>query len=156
MQIAKTNNRNALVNGQQTLYAIVVANAGPNAVTGANVIDNLPATLINGMWMCVPAQSTATCPSPSAGTGNLNVLVDLGVNQFLRFDLLAEVNGAVGAFVTNTATVSTPAGTTALNTGNDSATDQDPIVPEGMFANGFENSSTALTVPMAREALEKD
>ncbi len=156
LQIAKTNNRNALVNGQQTLYAIVVANAGPNAVTGANVIDNLPATLINGMWMCVPAQSTATCPSPSAGTGNLNVLVDLGVNQFLRFDLLAEVNGAVGAFVTNTATVSTPAGTTALNTGNDSATDQDPIVPEGMFANGFENSSTALTVPMAREALEKD
>lgn len=156
LQIAKTNHRNFLVNGQQTLYAIVIANAGPNAVTGATVADNLPSTLINASWMCVPAQSSATCPSPSAGSGNLNVSVNLGVNQFLRFDLLAEVSGAVGAFVTNTATVSTPVGTTALNPSNDSGTDQDPIVLEGIFGNGFENSTTVLTVPMAKEALDKD
>ncbi|MBK8285973.1 MAG: DUF11 domain-containing protein [Ahniella sp.] len=155
LQIAKTNNRDSLLVGEQTLYAIVVANAGPNAVTGANVVDNLPSTLINGSWMCVQAQSNATCPSPGAGTGNLDVMVNLGVNQFLRFDLLAEVNGAIGAFVTNTATVSTPAGTTALNPGNDSGTDQDAIVPEGIFANGFENSATVLTVPKAKEALEE-
>ena len=156
LQIAKTNHRNFLVNGQQTLYAVVVANAGPNAVTGATVVDNLPSTLINASWMCVPAQSSATCPSPSAGSGNLNVSVNLGVNQFLRFDLLAEVSGAVGAFVTNTATVSTPVGTTALNSSNDSGTDQDPIVLEGIFVNGFENSTSVLTVPMAKEALDQD
>lgn len=156
LQIAKTNDRSSLLQGEQTVYAIVVANAGPNAVTGANVVDNLPSTLINGSWMCVPTQSTATCPTTNTGTGNLNVLVDLGVNQFLRFDVMAEVGGGSDAFVTNTASVSAPMGITELNTGNDNATDQDPIVPVGVFSNGFEDAINVLTVPMAEEALSEN
>lgn len=155
LQIDKTNHQSNLLNGEQTLYTIVVANAGPNSVTGANLVDLLPSTLINASWACVSAQSTAPCPVPDTGTGNLNVLVDLGVNQYLRFDLLAEVNGTVGAFVINTATITPPAGTTALNPANDSATDQDPIVPDGLFADSFEGATTSLTVPMADEVLHK-
>lgn len=155
LQIAITNNRSVLLNGEQTLYAIVIANNGPSAVTAATVSNSLPATLINASWMCVPAQSTATCPSPSAGTGSLNTLVNLGVNQFLRFDLLTEVNGAVGAFVANTVTVIPPPGTNVLNPGDDSATDQDPIAPEGVYADGFESTSTLLTMPAAKEALDR-
>jgi uncharacterized repeat protein (TIGR01451 family) len=155
LQIAKTNHRSGLLDGEIAVYAIVVANAGPNAVTAASVSDPLPATLINASWMCVQALSTATCPSPDTGTGNLGASIDLGVNQYLRFDVMAEVDGVVNAFVTNTATIAAPGGVTALNTGNDSATDQDPIVPVGLFADGFETSSTPLLgVPGAAEALQ--
>jgi uncharacterized repeat protein (TIGR01451 family) len=153
LQIAKSNARSTLVDGDITVYAIVVANAGPNAVSGARVRDLLPATLINASWMCVPSASTAPCPSPATGTGSIDVNVNLGVAQFLRFDLMAEVDGSVGSFVTNTARIDVPAGVAGLDASNDSATDQDSIVPDGVFADGFENAASALTVPGAAAAL---
>jgi uncharacterized repeat protein (TIGR01451 family) len=153
LQIAKSNARSMLVDGDTTVYAIVVANAGPNAVSGARVRDLLPATLINASWMCVPSASTAPCPNPATGIGSIDVNVNLGVAQFLRFDLMAEVDGSVGSFVTNTARIDVPAGVAGLDAGNDSATDQDSIVPDGVFADGFENAASALTVPGAAAAL---
>jgi uncharacterized repeat protein (TIGR01451 family) len=153
LQVSKNNQRNALIDGETTVYAIVIANAGPNPVAGATISDTLPPTLINGSWICVPAQSSASCPTPNAGSGNLNAVVNLGVNQFLRFDVMAEVDGSVGAFVINTASASLPAGITELNTGNNSATDQDAIVALGIFANGFEAVAMPPTVPGATEAM---
>ena len=153
LQIAASNNRDRLVHREITVYAIVVGNAGPNAVIGASLTDNLPATLINGAWACNQALSTASCPTPSANSGNLNASINLGVNQYLRFDVIAEVNGTVGAFVIHTVSTAPPPGTSALSPGNDSTTDQDPIVPDGLFANGFENAPTFLTVPGAAKAL---
>ncbi len=154
LQIAKTNHRSGLLAGESTVYTIVVANAGPNAVNAASLTDNLPATLINASWMCVQALSTATCPSPDTGSGNLGASIDLGVNQYLRFDVMAEVNGSEGAFVTNTATVSPPVGVTALDISNDSATDQDPIVPIGILLDGFEGAGSGFTERAADEALQ--
>jgi uncharacterized repeat protein (TIGR01451 family) len=155
LQVGKDNQRSALIDGETTVYAIVVANAGPNAVTGATLADTLPATLINASWMCVQSASTAACPTPNAGSGNLNAVVHLGVNQFLRFDVMAEVDGSVGAFVTNTASAALPAGITELNTSNDSATDQDPIVSLGIFASGFETVAAPPTVPGAEAAMRE-
>lgn len=153
LQVAKTNHRSGLLDGETTVYAIVVANAGPNAVTTATVSDPLPTTLINGSWMCVQTLSTATCPNPDTGSGNLAASIDLGVNQYLRFDVTAEVDGSVGAFVANTASTAPPANITALDTGNDSATDQDPIVPIGIMTDGFESSEPGITVIGAKAAL---
>jgi uncharacterized repeat protein (TIGR02543 family) len=157
LQVAKDNNRVSLRDGEVTVYAIVVANAGPNAVIGATLIDNLPSTLVNGSWACIQGLSTATCPQPDANTGNLGVNINLGVNQYLRFDVMATVSGSVGAFVNNTVTTAPPNGTTALNTANDSATDQDLIVPIGIFVDGFEASSRQpLTVSGAAAAMAND
>ncbi|MBK8287196.1 MAG: DUF11 domain-containing protein [Ahniella sp.] len=150
VQIDKSNGVTGLLNGQSTVYAIVVANAGPVAANGASVTDTLPATLINGSWACVQAQSTATRPTPDAGVGNLASTVNLNVGQHLRFDVLGTVDGTVGAFVTNTASVAVPNTLNDPSPGNNSATDQDPILSIGLFADGFENSSRAnLTVPGA-------
>ena len=154
LQVAKTNARQHLLVGEQVVYAIVVANAGPNAANGATIDDPLPTTLSGGNWMCVQALSTATCPSPDAGGGNLNATIDLSVNQYLRFDVLATVNAAVNETVSNTATVAVPNGVAALNTGNDSSTDADPVVPEVVHRDGFESDpGSNLTVPGAEEAL---
>jgi uncharacterized repeat protein (TIGR01451 family) len=155
LEVAMSNAQTTLVAGATTVYAIVVANAGPNAVDGAVLTDLLPAALIDASWTCVPSSSTATCPSPGAGTGNLIQPITLGVGQFLRFDLIAEVDAGAGAFVSNTASVSVPAGTTALDPADDSATDTDAIVPSGMFGDGFE-STTLLSVPGAERALRAD
>lgn len=144
LQISKDNGSNALVNGQSTLYEIVVSNAGPNAVTGAVLSDPLPGTLIEGIWHCVAAQSTASCPSPAAGAGDLQTSVALAAGQQLTFELSAIVDGSKGAFVTNSASITGPAGISELDPGDNSATDEDPIVPDGLFRNGFEGGSAKM------------
>lgn len=156
LQIAKDNHRVGLLDGETITYAVVVTNAGPDAVRGATLADTLPATLINGSWACQQAQSTATCPVPASGSGNLNALVDLGVGQWLRFDVTAEVDGTVGAFVTNTATLTAPTGVPELGAGNNSSSDSDAIMPIGLFSDGFETvPPRVLGVPGANEALKQ-
>jgi uncharacterized repeat protein (TIGR01451 family) len=153
LQIAKSNDRSGLLVGETTVYAVVVANAGPNAVSGAVISDVLPSNLINGSWQCLPALSTAACPAPAAGTGDLNASVDIGVGQYLRFDVIAEVSADLGAIITNTVTVTAPVGIVALNTQDDSASDTDTVLPEGMFLDGFE-SGPLFRVPGAQAAMQ--
>jgi uncharacterized repeat protein (TIGR01451 family) len=153
LQIAKSNDRSGLLVGETTVYAIVVANAGPNAVSGAVISDILPSNLSNGSWQCQSALSTAACPTPSAGAGNLNASVDIGVGQYLRFDVVAEVFADLGASITNTVTVTAPVGIVALNTQDDSASDTDTVVPEGVFLDGFE-SGPLFRVPGAQAAMQ--
>ncbi len=141
LQVTKDNGQTGLLDGDTTVYAIVVANAGPNAATGANLTDNLPSTLTNGSWSCNQATSTAPCPVPGAGNGNLDVTLDLAVNQFLHFDVMGQVAGGGAGSVINTAGVTLPSGLVTINPGNDTATDQDPILPFGLFASGFEGTS---------------
>lgn len=156
LQIEKSNDQGQLLNNATPVYAIVVANAGPVRATDATLTDTLPATLMNASWMCVQALSTATCPVPDTGTGNLNVPVTINPGQFLRFDLMATVNGSVGGFVTNTATVTATTVQNDVNSANNSATDQDPIVGIGVFADGFESSTRAnLTVTDADKAMRQ-
>lgn len=121
LQTAKTDHRDTPTPGQSITYAIVVANAGPNPVTGAALADALPASLIDGAWSCIAALSNTACPAPASGTGNINTLVDLPANTFLRFDVTATVNAGLGDTLTNTATIAMPAGTVELNAGNNSA-----------------------------------
>lgn len=153
--IAKDNNRSGLLVGDTPTYAIVVENNGPDPVRGALLADTLPASLVNGAWTCRQDASTATCPMPDSGTGNVSMLVDLGVGEHLRVDVSAEVDGVVGAFVANTATIAAPEGAPDLGTANNSATDQDPIVPIGIFSDGFESAGPGLRSAAAKSALAK-
>ncbi len=155
LQIAVDNQRNGLLDGEITSYAVVVANAGPNAVADAVLASTLSANLVNASWTCVQASSTATCPSPDSGTGAISGLVSLGVDEYLRFDLSATTDASAGAFVSVHTSISTPAGTAAINMLNDLASDSDPIVPEAIFRDGFGSveQQQAFTVPGAAAAL---
>lgn len=154
LQVAITNNRSNLVDGEDSIYAIVVANAGPDTADGAHVSNTLPASLVDAQWVCVQALSNTACPTPASGSGALTTDVSLAPGGFLRFDLVAEVDGNVGAFVTNEVAVSAPSGVTGLDATNDTASDSDAIVTEGIFRDGFENSASALTVSGAQAALD--
>ena len=152
LQIAIDNERSTVVAGSDTLYKIVVANAGPNAAVGARVQDALPVGLTNAVWTCRADLSSVPCPTVSSGVGNLDSLITLPINGVLRFDLFAVVSAAPGGFIVNTAAVSTPANVTSLNPSNDSASDQDAVIPDGLFLNGFEENAP-LTVPEALRVL---
>ena len=136
--VAIDDHRSGVYPDQVLVYAILVGNPGPASVNGAILSDSLPATLSNATWRCVQANSTATCPQPLTGSGDLNVGVQLGVGQTLLYELTASVHGNVGDTVYNRATVTPPPGTTPINTTDDTAVDADTILSELIFANGFE------------------
>lgn len=125
LAITKTNNVTTLVPGTQTTYTIVVSNAGPSAVTGAAVADNLPATLTNATWTCI-ASSGSSCGSPN-GNGSINTTVDLAVNGTATYTLTATVAANATGSLSNTASIAAPAGSVETNPANNSATDTDAL-----------------------------
>ena len=155
LEIAKDASRATAMVGDDVVFSIVVSNSGPNDVTGASVIDIPPATLVDVEWACVPPPvSSVACPDAphDAGQGAMNVLVDLPADEYLRYDLSGTLQGVIGAQIQNTASVAAPSGVTDPDEGNNSSTASVLIVPEGIFADGFEAERGALTVPAAEKA----
>ena len=151
LQIAKASVAVAQT-GDPVVYTLTVANAGPNAVIGASLADPMPLDLLSPLWACLPEASSAPCPTPASGSGDLAVSVDLPVGTHLRFDVSGLVGSSVGTELSNTATITAPAGIVDLQPANNQATASILIVPEGIFANGFEATQQPLTVPAAAKA----
>jgi hypothetical protein len=104
---------------------IAVSNVGPDAVTGATVVDILPASLIGVTWTC--SASGGSCGAAS-GSGNINTTVDLGVNGSALFYVYATLSSTSYGTLTNTATITTPVGTADPNTANNTSTDTTSIL----------------------------
>ncbi len=157
LQIAKDSSVPEALDGQVVVYSITVTNAGPLPAIGAQVVDTLPAELVDGVWACQPVDSNTACPPPphDAGEGDLSALVDLSVDGFLRYDLSARVQAGSGATVSNTASIAPPDGLDDADPSNNSATSTVLIVPQGVFADGFEPDQAPLTVPAAAKAQRK-
>lgn len=123
-------------------YNLVVANAGPNAVTGAVVADTFPAGLTNILWSCVGVGGGACAAN---GTGNINQLVDLPNGATVVFSITANVPLPLPNAIANTATVTAPAGITDPVPANNTSTVNDVIL---IFADGFEPTALAtVTLP---------
>ena len=122
LHVTKTDGVGGVAWGSSTTYTIVVRNDGPNAATGATVVDTLPAQLTNGSWTCVGAGG-GTCGATS-GTGNINTTVDLPVNATATFTLDTNIiAGSGNGQITNTVTITPPAGVTDSYPNNNGAVD---------------------------------
>jgi uncharacterized repeat protein (TIGR01451 family) len=142
LQISKSNFSSGLLPGRATLYTIQVVNAGPGAVSSVTIVDTLPSALSDASWVCSSIPS-ALCPAPS-GNGNINHTTGpLPSDALLEYNLIATPTGAPPAFISNTASVSNNDGNDP-DVSNNTATDTDPIVPEGIFIDGFENTGMVL------------
>lgn len=125
-------------------YEILVANAGPLAVTAARVQDPVPTGLDAVLWTCTPVQG-ASCPNAS-GSGSIDELVDLPVNAVLRYTYSATVTAALGETITNTATIDVPDGTIETDTSDNSASDVNVVASDGLLADGFEDPGAGVSV----------
>jgi uncharacterized repeat protein (TIGR01451 family) len=139
LQVSLNNGRVRVLPGQDQLYALVAANAGPADATGAALSFQPPAGLANVAWTCVAAQSTASCPAQSTGTGALALALTLPAGTHLRFDLIGTVNAEVGATVVARADIAAAASHSEQNPANNQATDSDPVSMPVLFADSFES-----------------
>jgi uncharacterized repeat protein (TIGR01451 family) len=132
LAIVKSSATNLLSSGL-IQYTLLVSNAGPSAVTGAIVADTLPAVVTSAVWSC-SGIAGGVCGTAN-GTGNINQLVDLPVGATVVYSISGNVALPLPASITNTATVTAPAGATDPVVGNNSSTVVDVIL---IFADGFE------------------
>ena len=136
LEISNSDGTPYAIAGSFVEYEILVANAGPLGVLGARVQDPVPGGLSSVLWTCTPVQG-ASCPAAS-GSGGIDELVDLPVNAVLRYVFSASVSAAPGQVISNTATVTVPAGTVETDASDNTDSDVNTVVTEGLFADGFE------------------
>ena len=154
LQVALGNQRSGVQDGEAVLYTLVVANAGPNSIGGVRLGTTHNDSVVNLMWLCDQSASSAACPSEDSGNGDLVAEIELPANTFLQFTLMAEANGAEGGFIAVSASAEPPAAFAEIDSSNNAATDQDPIVGIGIFSNSFENSGAQVpTLPAAAAAM---
>ncbi|WP_158798239.1 gliding motility-associated C-terminal domain-containing protein [Pedobacter sp. L105] len=103
----------SLAAGQHITYTLNLSNAGPSNVTGAILIDNIPAGILNPSWT-VAVQGAATA-SVSSGTGNVSLTANLTATA--ADQVIVTVSGTVdptytGAQIVNSASATPPTGVT--------------------------------------------
>jgi uncharacterized repeat protein (TIGR01451 family) len=144
LQISKTDGTPIANPGSFVEYEILVANAGPLVVSGARVQDPVPTGLSDAVWTCASVQ-IGSCPATS-GSGGIDEHVDLPVNAVLRYVFSAAVSASAGETVINTATVTAPDGIVELDASNNSASDANAVVEDGVFKDGFEATGSGVSV----------
>lgn len=137
LSVTNDNGRASLVTGDAVDYLIEVRNAGPDAVSGARLLDPVPAGLAGVTWTCT-AMAPASCATTS-GAGGIDVNVALGAGQGLDYVVSGTVAAAAGATVTSSASIAVPAGTSETVPADNAASDSDPVLAVGIFGDGFEN-----------------
>lgn len=122
VSIALSNGADYVQAGVPIEYLIDVVNHGAVTVTGARVTDTLDAEFGAATWAC-SGTGGAACPTPAAGTGNVDALVTLPPGAGVSFLLTTSVAPLPELPVGNTATVAVPNDVADPSPANNAATD---------------------------------
>lgn len=123
--------------GSPIIYYITVANTGPSAAVGATVSDLLP--VLNGAAAFTTSDAfTVTTTggavddtNPASGSGNISSdVVVLPANSSITYAITANVSAASTGQLSNTATITPPAGFNDTNSANNTATDVDNLTAD--------------------------
>jgi len=125
LAITKTDGVTTATQGGSVTYTITASNSGPSSATGATVTDTFPASL-TCTWTCVGAGG-GTCAA--AGSGNIGDTVNLPSGGSVTYTASCMVSASATGTLSNTATVTAPAGVADPTPGNNSATDSDTLTP---------------------------
>ncbi|MBK6991525.1 MAG: DUF11 domain-containing protein [Chitinophagaceae bacterium] len=131
LAITKTDGVATYTPGGTTTYTITASNAGPDNVIGATVADTYPAALTTVNWTAVYAGGAT---GPAAGSGNINVLINIPSGGSATFTAVCNISPAATGNLINTATITAPVGTTDPNLANNIATDTDTPTPTANLA----------------------
>jgi hypothetical protein len=134
------NGQSVVFAGQTTTYTLVVSNSSAVIdVPEVRIQTTLPPdSVLQGLeWSC-SGSGGASCPA--SGTGLIDQLLAMPRGSSLAYTISASVALGVPlpaiASLTATATLQPPYSDPVP--ANNSATDSDPVVGDGVFANGFE------------------
>jgi uncharacterized repeat protein (TIGR01451 family) len=117
--------------GQAVTYTIEVTNRGPSPVAGAGVADALPLQSVS--WTC-RGEAGASCTT--SGSGDISDTVSLPIGGRVTYLATGVVPPTATGLLSNTASVTPPAGVVDPDHWNDSADDVDVVGGAGV-ALGF-------------------
>jgi uncharacterized repeat protein (TIGR01451 family) len=129
LSITKTDGVASAVPGTNTIYTIVVSNAGPSTAVAQQVTDNFPSVITAVQWTAVASAGSSV--AAASGSGNIMTTVTLLPGGTVTFTAAATIDPSITGTLSNTATVAAPPGD---NTPNNSATDSDALTPEADLA----------------------
>jgi hypothetical protein len=104
---------------------IEVRNTGPHAVADAIVANATPAVLTLVTWTCA-ASPGASCGSPS-GQGDVSTTITLPPGGLATLEVTGALSASASGMMTNTATVTAPAGVLDVDPDNNIAADTDRV-----------------------------
>jgi uncharacterized repeat protein (TIGR01451 family) len=143
LAITKTDGVTTATPGGSVTYTITASNAGPSNASGATVADTFPAAL-TCTWTCV-GSGGGTCTA--AGTGNISDPVNLLAGGNVTYTASCAISPSATGSLSNTATISAPAGVTDPSPANNSATDVDTLsAPPGSAVSGTKTVSGTFAV----------
>ena len=132
--------------GSPVSYTIEIENLGAMAATGISITDNVPSNLSGVSWSCAPS---AICPTPTTGSGNINLTnVSLAASSKLTYTLAGTIASvpASGSF-TNEVQVDPGTGACENNPAATRCTAQAPIPAVGMVRVKKTTSTAAPVYP---------
>jgi uncharacterized repeat protein (TIGR01451 family) len=124
LKITCTDGKTIVPNGTSDTYTITVTNTGLQNVNGAAVTDNFPAQVQNVTYL---ATGKGGATGFGDGSGNIYQSLNLPPNSSVTYKATGLINGNSGTVISNTATVSVPAGVTDVITADNTATDKSTI-----------------------------
>jgi uncharacterized repeat protein (TIGR01451 family) len=125
LSVTKTDGVDFYVPGTSTTYTMVVTNAGPSFLANGKVVDALPPQVSTASWTATYSGVGST--GPASGTGSLNETISLAAGGSATFLFTVNIKSDATGDMTNTVTVSPPAGTTG---GTVTATDTNTCKPD--------------------------
>lgn len=125
LRVTKTDGKTQYIPGTTSTYTIVVTNAGPTAVTGARVVDVMPAEFAAPTWAAAYAGGGA---GPSSGVGSIDVLVNLPAGGSATFTVTAPIRPEAFGAITNVVTVTPPDDVPDPDLSNNTASDTDTFL----------------------------
>jgi len=151
LSITVDDGTTTVVPGTSNTYTITVSNNGPDAVTGASVLDETN-PVIGATWTAVTTIDGVIVGSPTGGSGPIAQTVDLPVGGAVIFTLVVVVDPAApgGPGLSNIASVRPPSGTGDPNGNNNLAQDNDTLTPQADLAVTIDDH-TLIVVPGASD-----
>ncbi len=138
--------------GGTITYTVTVTNTGPAAAVGATVSDAFPAGIASDTFTVQTTGGAADLTHAASGSGKIADTVILPSGGALTYTVTANISGSATGTLTNTATVSPPAGFSDSNSTNNTASDTDAFGADLAITNtdhtttAVPGSSTTYTV----------
>ncbi len=137
LSVTKDDGVTVVAPGSTITYTVTVSNAGPSDATGTTVSDPKPAQIDTWDWACAAQTGGASgCDGVSGSTTDFSDTVNLPAGASITYTVTAHISAsASNGTLTNTVTVTPPAGVTDSTPGDNSDDDVDQIVaqPSGDF-----------------------